>query len=154
MSDFEKYEELIVKSGSKMTKQRRAVLEVLLHDKLHHFSAEEVYEFLKKTDDSIGIATVYRTLDLFENLKIVRNVKLKNDGVKYYDLVDVDVEKRFHYHLICRSCEGIQEIHDIKECYERFIKYQYGFDVTDHDLIFYGVCKTCGEQSKPLAVAN
>ena len=154
MTDYEKYEELILKSGSKMTKQRRAVLEVLLGDKLHHFSAEEVYEHLKRSDDSIGIATVYRTLDLFENLKIVRNVKLKNDGVKYYDLVDVDVEKRFHYHLICRSCDGIQEIHDIKECYERFIKYQYGFDVTDHDLIFYGTCKTCGETHHKEAIAN
>ena len=126
-----------------MTKQRRLVLDVLLADKLHHFSSEGVYEVLKKTDDSIGMATVYRTLELFESLSIIRNVKFKNDGIKYYDLVELDDERRFHHHLICQKCEDIQEIHDIKEYYERFIKNQYGFNVTDHDLIFYGICKKC-----------
>ncbi len=69
-----------------------------------HFSAESLYDLVKHLDDTIGIATVYRTLELFEKLKIVRNVKIKNDGINYYDLMELGEETHLHHHLICTKC--------------------------------------------------
>jgi len=138
-----KYEAIIVNSGSKLTKQRRQILKIMLENSLNHFSAESLYEFAKEIDDSIGIATVYRTLDLFEALKIVRYVNIKNDGIKYYDVVDLDEKNHFHHHLICLTCNNITEIVDDLDTYEASIKEKYGFNVSDHDLIFYGTCRNC-----------
>ena len=146
MTKIEKYESIIIDSGSKLTKQRRQILNCIIENSFSHFSADALYDVAKKIDDSIGIATIYRTLDLFESLKIIRNVKIKNDGVKYYDLIDLDEKNHFHHHLICQKCKNITEIADDLDSYEAFIKEKYGFTVTDHDLIFYGTCRSCQEK--------
>lgn len=143
MTQLSKYEALIVKSGSKLTKQRKHILHIIFTHSDEHFSAESLYDLVKDMDKTIGIATVYRTLELFEKLKIIRNVKIKNDGVNYYDLMDLDDECHIHHHLICTECQKIIEIADELESYESFINQKYGFNVTDHDLTFYGVCETC-----------
>jgi len=147
MTQLEKYEAVIADSGSKLTKQRRQILKIILDNSFNHFSAEELYEVVKKVDESIGIATVYRTLELFESLKFLRNVKIKKDGIKHYDVLDLDEKNHFHHHLICLKCNNIIEIADELHCYEAFIQKKYGFNVSDHDLIFYGTCPACEEAS-------
>ena len=143
MTQLSKYETMIIKSGSKLTKQRKQILKVIVQHSEEHFSAETLYDLVRKIDNSVGIATVYRTLELFEKLKIVRNVKIKNDGVNYYDVIDLDEQNHFHHHLICTACHQIIEIADELENYEAFINDKYGFKVTDHDLTLYGVCQSC-----------
>ena len=143
MTQLSTYETMIMKSGSKLTKQRKQILKVIIDHPHEHFSAEALYDLVKHIDDSIGIATVYRTLELFEKLGIVRNVKIKNDGVNYYDVVDLDEENHFHHHLICTNCRRIIEIADELESYETFIEQKYGFQVKDHDLTLYGICSDC-----------
>ncbi|CUM91066.1 MULTISPECIES: Fur family transcriptional regulator [Turicibacter] len=143
MKQLSQYETLIVKSGSKLTKQRKQILKTIVTHSDEHFSAESLYDLVKHLDDTIGIATVYRTLELFEKLKIVRNVKIKNDGINYYDLMELGEETHLHHHLICTKCQKIIEMADELESYESFIKEKYGFDVIDHDLTFYGICKEC-----------
>ncbi|HAX73073.1 MAG TPA: Fur family transcriptional regulator [Firmicutes bacterium] len=145
MTQISKYEHVISKSGAKLTKQRKQLLQSILDHKEQHFSAESLYELVKEVDDSIGIATVYRTLELFEKINIVRNVRIKNDGVNYYDLVDLDEVNHLHHHLICRKCQTIIEIADELEKYEQFIFEKYGFEVKDHDLTLYGICQSCRE---------
>lgn len=148
MTQLSKYESLIAKSGSKLTKQRKHILHTIYTHSDEHFSAESLYDLVKHIDDSIGIATVYRTLELFEKLKIIRNVKIKNDGVNYYDLMNLDDDSHLHHHLICTKCQKIIEIADELESYETFIKQKYGFKVTDHDLTFYGICETCQNENQ------
>ena len=143
MTELEKYEAIIIDSGSKLTKQRKQILNIIMEHSTSHFSADALYDVAKRIDDSIGIATIYRTLELFESLKIIRNVKLRNDGIKYYDLVDLDEKNHFHHHLICQKCKDILEIADDLDSYEAFVKEKYGFTVTDHDLLFYGICQSC-----------
>ncbi len=138
-----KYEALIAKGGSKLTKQRKQILSVMLEHAQEHFSADSLYALVASVDDSIGIATVYRTLELFEKLNMIRNVKIKNDGANYYDLIDLDDEHHIHHHLICQQCNKIIEIDDELEHYEQYIFEKYGFQVQDHDLTFYGVCSSC-----------
>lgn len=153
MTQLSTYEAIIMKSGSKLTKQRKQILKVIMDHSHEHFSTEELYDLVKQVDESIGIATVYRTLELFEKLGIVRNVKIKNDGINYYDVVDLDEENHFHHHLICTTCHQIIEIADELESYERFVEQKYGFVVTDHDLTLYGICAECQlltHREKPL----
>ncbi|MBQ8993802.1 MAG: transcriptional repressor [Turicibacter sp.] len=143
MTQLSKYETMIMKSGSKLTNQRKQILKIIVNNSDEHFSAETLYDLVRQVDSSVGIATVYRTLELFEKLKIVRNVKIKNDGVNYYDVIDLDEQNHFHHHLICTVCNQIIEIADELENYEAFINEKYGFKVTDHDLTLYGVCQSC-----------
>ena len=79
---------------------------------------------------------------------------LKSQGAGTYELkltkgnhelkvVQDGEETHLHHHLICTKCQKIIEMADELESYESFIKEKYGFDVIDHDLTFYGICKEC-----------
>lgn len=72
-------------SGFKLTPQREATLLVLLENEKDHLSAEEIFFFVRKKSPEIGLATVYRTLEILTDLKIVDKVSF-NDGVSRYDL--------------------------------------------------------------------
>ncbi|MGL4335326.1 MAG: Fur family transcriptional regulator [Turicibacter sp.] len=144
--ELSRYETMIAKAGSKLTKQRKRILSTIIKNQEQHFSAETLFELVKHVDDSIGIATIYRTLELFEKINIIRNVKIKNDGINYYDLIDLDEVNHLHHHLICTKCQAIIEIADELEVYEAFIQEKYGFMVTDHELTLYGVCHDCGQK--------
>ncbi len=86
-------------SGFKLTPQREATLLVLLENEKDHLSAEEIFFFVRKKSPEIGLATVYRTLEILTDLKIVDKVSF-NDGVSRYDLRK-EGAKHFHHHLLC-----------------------------------------------------
>ncbi|HLR71989.1 MAG TPA: Fur family transcriptional regulator, partial [Pseudogracilibacillus sp.] len=86
----------------KLTPQREATLTVLLEREEDHLSAEEVYLLVKEKAPEIGLATVYRTLELLSELKIVDKINF-GDGVSRYDLRKEGVE-HFHHHLVCMEC--------------------------------------------------
>ena len=71
MSIYNDIIEIIQKSPYKLTPQREKIVEILVDNSELHLSAEELYFILKETTPDIGIATVYRTLDIFYELKIL-----------------------------------------------------------------------------------
>ncbi len=96
-------------SGFKLTPQREATLLVLLENEKDHLSAEEIF-FLCEKNSEIGLATVYRTLEILTDLKIVDKVSF-NDGVARYDLRK-EGAKHFHHHLLCLECGNIEEVEE------------------------------------------
>ena len=70
--------------------------------------AEEIYDEVKRICPDIGLATVYRTVLLFEELNVIYKLDL-NDGCSRYELVHEDEEHR-HHHLICNKCKKVIEI--------------------------------------------
>ena len=92
-----------------MTPQREATLLVLLENEKDHLSAEEIF-FLCAKSPEIGLATVYRTLEILTDLKIVDKVSF-NDGVSRYDLRK-EGAKHFHHHLLCLECGSIEEVEE------------------------------------------
>ena len=90
----------------------------------------------------IGLATVYRTVLLFEELNVIYKLDL-NDGCSRYELVHEDEEHR-HHHLICNDCKKVIEVQDdlLEELEER-IRNTYGFDILDHSVKFFGICSEC-----------
>ncbi len=137
-------------AGFKLTPQREATLLVLLENEKDHLSAEEVFFFVKRKSPEIGLATVYRTLEILTDLHVVDKVSF-NDGVARYDLRK-EGAKHFHHHLLCLECGNIEEIEeDLLGEVEEVVESRYHFVVKDHRLTFHGICSQCqNKQEKAL----
>ena len=85
----------------KLTPQRRVILGVFAKNPDKHLSAEEVWGIVKGTNPEIGLATVYRTLDLFAELDILQKMDF-GDGRGRYEFYESEVHN--HHHLICLKC--------------------------------------------------
>ncbi|ADL13285.1 Fur family transcriptional regulator [Acetohalobium arabaticum] len=124
----------------KMTSQRRIILESIIENEGEHLSAEEIYARVKEEEPGIGLATVYRTLELFCDLNILHQLNF-DDNCRRYEL---NHENKHHHHLICINCGSITEFNDeILEDFETGIEQEHNFSVTDHRIKFYGYCKNC-----------
>lgn len=137
----------LYKAGYKLTSQREVILEALLDRE--HLSAEEIYLKVKSENSSIGLATVYRTLDLLSELNIINKIAFQ-DGISRYDLNNNQQAHQPHY-LLCMSCGKIDEVEqDMLEDIEREIEKNCQFQIKDHRLTFHGLCRECsdGPESK------
>ena len=74
MATLNKIKKMLHDAGFKLTPQREATLLVLLENEKDHLSAEEIYFFVKRKNPDIGLATVYRTLEILTELKVVDKV--------------------------------------------------------------------------------
>jgi len=139
--------------GFKLTPQREATVRVLLENEKDHLNAEDVYMLLKRTNPEIGLATVYRALELLSDLHIVEKVNF-GDGATRFDLRNND-QDHHHHHLICTECGRVEEIMDDWLLpIENRLELEYGFKVLDHRLDFHGVCQACKSKSKELSKEN
>lgn len=126
----------------KMTPQRQIVLQVFLKQDNKHFSAEEVHKILRDQEYEIGLATVYRTLDLLVELAILQKIEF-GDGCSRYELSKA-TDGHHHHHLICLDCgEVIEFCDDLLEMLESAIEQKCGFQIADHEVKFFGHCAKC-----------
>ncbi|SEM66420.1 Fur family transcriptional regulator, ferric uptake regulator [Ligilactobacillus sp. WC1T17] len=145
MSELESIEASLRKAGFKLTPQRRATVELLLKYQTQHLTAEEIYALLKQNHPNVGLATVYRTLDMLTDVQVVNKI-IFEDGMVRFDLKTQD-HGHFHHHLICNICGRVQEIHeDLLVDIEKEIKQKYRFEVADHRLTFLGICDRCRQK--------
>lgn len=127
----------------KMTPQREHVLCVLLDNKDKHLSAEDVYNLVKQRVPDVGLATVYRTLELFSNFDIIQSVDF-GDGRKRYEFTLENNDEHRHHHLICIKCGKIIEMNeDLLEDLEQRVTNCYNFSISNHELKFFGRCRDC-----------
>ncbi|HLS60590.1 MAG TPA: Fur family transcriptional regulator [Virgibacillus sp.] len=126
----------------KLTPQREATLRVLLEQNEEHLSAEEVFLLVKDKAPEIGLATVYRTLELLSELKVIDKINF-GDGVSRYDIRREGAE-HFHHHLVCIECGSVEQIvDDLLGEVEEIVETDWEFKVIDHRLTFHGICKKC-----------
>lgn len=141
-NDADRIENLCVEKNMRMTEQRRVIARVLslAHD---HPDVEEVYHRASKIDNKISIATVYRTVRLFEEAGILERHDFR-DGRSRYE----QVPEEHHDHLIDLSTGKVIEFHnDEIERLQQIIARELGFDLVDHRLELYGV--PLGREKKP-----
>ena len=144
---IDKIKRQLQSKGYKLTPQREATVRVLLENEEDHLSAEDVYMLVKNKSPEIGLATVYRTLELLNELHVVEKINF-GDGVARYDLRN-DNHRHHHHHLICVQCGSVEEImEDWLLPLEERLKEEYHFRVLDHRLDFQGICRRCLEQEK------
>ena len=108
-----------------------------------HLSAEEVYKLLLNENSEIGLATVYRVLTQFENAGILVRHHF-DEGRATYELQ----EGRHHDHIVCVRCGQVEEFVDPEiEKAQRQVATRLGYEMTDHSLVLYGICRECREKT-------
>jgi Fur family transcriptional regulator, ferric uptake regulator len=142
MSTLTNIEQELNKKGHRLTPHRETILSLFCNHKDEHLSGEDVYEILQSKGSSIGKATVYRTLLLFENLEILNKISFE-DGFTRYELNNPD-EQHLHHHLICINCDKVSEVKtDMLEEFEAQVYSEIGFTVKKHVIKLYGYCNKC-----------
>ncbi|PKM96184.1 MAG: transcriptional repressor [Firmicutes bacterium HGW-Firmicutes-1] len=139
----ESFKQMLKDKGFKITSQRESVLEVLKNNASQHMTAEEIYLKVKEQSPEIGLATVYRTIQLLHDLKLIDKLDL-NDGFIRYEIGKWDAHKHHHHHLICEVCGKVIEAEDdLLDLIEETCSDKYQFKVTNHVVKFYGICSEC-----------
>jgi Fur family transcriptional regulator, ferric uptake regulator len=139
---IENLKEFLKEKGYKLTPQRRAILNGIIDSEGSHLTAEELYDLVKVACPEIGLATVYRTVQLLEEMGVVYKLDL-DDGRSRYELCQQD-DTHQHHHLICNECGKVIEVQgDLLDEIEDVIEKKYEFTIQNHSLKFYGLCKEC-----------
>lgn len=145
-ANHERFKEILKQNGLKVTKQRLLVLEALASCPDKHLTAEEIYEIVKVEYPEIGLATIYRTIQLLSELHLVDKINL-DDGFVRYEIGKRDGLEwgHHHHHLICVTCGKVISFKDdLLEDFEDRIREATGFQVLDHEVKLYGYCMECG----------
>ena len=123
----------IKRAGLKVTLPRLKVLEVLESAEPHHLSAEDVYKSLIDSDDSVGLATVYRVLGQFEAAGLVEKHNFEG-GQAFYELDSGE----HHDHMVCvETGKVIEFVSEEIEELQKKIAADHGFEIEDHNLVIY-----------------
>ena len=132
----------------KMTEQRREILQIFLDQPSdHHLSAEDVHSLLRSQKSEIGLATVYRSLELLSSLGLLLKIEF-GDGCIRYELNTTDPNSHRHHHLICVKCHKVIEFDEDKlDELEEEIANKSGFEIINHEVKFFGYCKDCRNEN-------
>ena len=123
----------IKRAGLKVTLPRLKVLEVLENADPHHLSAEDVYKKLMDSEDSVGLATVYRVLTQFESAGIVARHNF-DDGHSVYELAS----EEHHDHMVDIDTGAVVEfVNEPIEVLQRAIASEHDYELVDHELVLY-----------------
>ena len=138
----ETIEEICIKKGVKLTDQRRVIAKVLSESKENygesdHPDVDELYKRVSKVDSKISIATVYRTVKLFEESGILTKHDFKGGKARYEAIVE-----SHHDHLIdIKTGEIIEFVDDEIEKLQKKVAERHGYELVDHKLELYGIKK-------------
>ena len=132
----ETIEQKCIAKGVKLTEQRKIIAKVM-SESTDHPDVDELYTRVSKIDSKISIATVYRTVKLFEESGIVTKHDFKGGKARYEEL-----NESHHDHLIdVKTGEIIEFVDDEIEKLQKKVADKYGYELVDHKLELYGVKK-------------
>ena len=133
---LETIEQKCIAKGVKLTDQRKIIARVM-SEANDHPDVDELYTRVSKIDSKISIATVYRTVKLFEEFGILAKHEFKGGKARYEEL-----NESHHDHLIdVKSGEIIEFVDQEIENLQKKVAEKYGYDLVDHKLELYGVKK-------------
>ena len=122
--------------GYKLTPPRLAVLQVIEQE--NHLSTGEIFQRAQTIQPGVGLATVYRALEIFTELGIVRPITL-GDGPPTYIRAEGG-----HHHLVCSACGAVIEFDECgSAALAAELAARYNFQIQSHLLEFYGLCANC-----------
>jgi Fur family ferric uptake transcriptional regulator len=125
------------KAGLKITLPRLKILEILHKPANQHISAEDVYKILLEQDEEIGLATVYRVLNQFDDAGILNRHHFEG-GKSVFEIS----HKKHHDHLVCLKCGKVIEFEDeVIEKHQEEVAERHNMTLTHHSLYLYGECK-------------
>tara|TARA_B100000965_G_scaffold400030_1_gene421196 strand:- start:776 stop:1186 length:411 start_codon:yes stop_codon:yes gene_type:complete len=129
-------EQKCIEKGVKLTDQRKIIAKVMSESN-DHPNVDELYNRVSKIDSKISIATVYRTVKLFEEAGILAKHDFKGGKARYEEL-----NEGHHDHLIdIKSGEIIEFVDEEIENLQKKVADKYGYTLVDHKLELYGIKK-------------
>ena len=132
----ETIEQKCLSKGVKLTDQRRVIAQVMSESN-DHPDVDELYNRVSKIDPKISIATVYRTVKLFEEAGILAKHDFKGGKARYEAMIE-----SHHDHLIdIKTGEIIEFVDDEIEKLQKKVAEKYGYNLVDHKLELYGIKK-------------
>ena len=132
--------EVLHDAGFRVTTQRKIILEAIAQQVGWHVHPKDVFSYVQKKDDTIGLATVYRTLKMLEDMDLLNKVYMMGQKNVHPN----DPLHEVHYHLICLKCGAIRDVKDsMLESINEHVKNEYGFSTTQTKLSLYGLCEDC-----------
>ena len=136
MSDFA---ERLRSSGKRLTPQRELILRAV--DALGHATPDEVLAEVRKQSSAVNISTVYRTLEVLEELGLVKHAHLSDRAQTYHS-----VGGHEHFHLVCRNCHRVISVDAgvLDPLLER-LRTDEGFTADVGHLTVFGRCDQCEE---------
>lgn len=144
----EGFKTLLKEKGLKVTSQRIAILEALEHRPNEHLTAEEIYDCVRLEHPEIGLATVYRTIQLLADLNLIDKLNLGDGFVRYEIGKGTHGEGHHHHHLICLTCGNVLTFEgDFMDDLEDRIRVTMNFNVVDHEVKLFGYCNECREET-------
>ena len=135
-------EQKCLAKGVKLTEQRKIIAKIISESKSEygvsdHPDVDELYSRVSKVDPKISIATVYRTVKLFEEAGILTKHDFKGGKARYEAMIE-----SHHDHLIdIKTGEIIEFVDDEIEKLQKKVAEKYGYELVDHKLELYGVKK-------------
>ena len=142
MNYFQKSDVAIIealrKKGYKATPQRVAICRFVLHSR-DHPTAQRIYDEVKKVHPTVSLATVYKTLQVLEELDLIQELNFSKSQARF------DSYMKPHINLCCPRCGTIKDLDDptTREIVER-VATTTKFTATGQRLDIYGICQKCG----------
>ncbi|MFC9973712.1 Fur family transcriptional regulator [Spirillospora sp. NPDC050679] len=133
----ETWQEELRAKGYRVTPQRQLVLEAVTN--LEHATPEEICTEVQRTAKGVNISTVYRTLELLEELGLVKHAHLGHGPPNYHLAADAE-----HIHLVCRDCGTVNDVDpEAAAGLAAGLRKEFGFETDVHHLTVYGRCAAC-----------
>jgi Fur family transcriptional regulator, ferric uptake regulator len=137
----EDWRERLRGSGYRLTPQRELVLAAV--EKLGHATPEEVLAEVRSSSSAVNLSTVYRNLEVLEELGLVRHAHLSDRGATYHSVTEHE-----HFHLVCRKCQRVLSVDpSVAAPFVARLREEHGFDADLGHLVVFGTCTTCEESS-------
>jgi Fur family transcriptional regulator, ferric uptake regulator len=128
--------------GYRLTPQRQLVLQAVT--KLRHGTPDEICAEVRRTASGINISTVYRTLELLEELSLVTHTHLGHGAPTYHTATDDD-----HLHLVCRDCGQVIEADvAVAASLTSQLKAEHGFETDVQHFAIFGRCAACSDAGR------
>lgn len=136
---MEKLISVLREKGYKITPQRRAVITALVNSD-RFATAQQILDYVKKTNPDISLDTIYRNLTLLADLGIICEINTRGKDGNIYELITT----KHHHHLVCLNC-GKAECLDFCPISHEDLEQinQKQFTIISHSLEFYGYCANC-----------
>jgi Fur family ferric uptake transcriptional regulator len=143
------WQQLLRDKGYRLTPQRELVLSAV--NRLGHATPDEILTAVRRTARGVNVSTVYRTLELLEQIGLVRHTHLIDTATTYHLAADQ------HFHLVCRMCRTVSEAPTgmLAELAGRLAD-ERGFSMDVGHVALFGVCGNCsdGNTCEPDAAAH
>ena len=124
-------------SGYRLTPQRELILAAV--ERLGHATPDEVLADVRRHSEAVNASTVYRTLEILEELGLIRHAHLTDRAPTYHSVTDNE-----HFHLVCRNCRTVISVEpDVLSELQQTLDADHGFTIDVGHLTVFGRCAKC-----------